>query len=99
MDNSSNMEVSTTPVIMSVTQSQSPAITQSLTMTSNSIVVSVPLTATSILNTMQSVVTSAPALHQQMQPNMVSNVNSDSKLSSLPNEKFLGDEMVSKRAR
>ncbi|XP_012288571.1 protein AF-10 isoform X2 [Orussus abietinus] len=64
-------EATTTPVIMSVAQSQPSVVTQSPTTTSNSIVVSVPLIATSLPSSVQSVVTSAPTLYQQLQQSMV----------------------------
>ncbi|XP_034944970.1 protein AF-10 isoform X2 [Chelonus insularis] len=89
-------EATTTPVIMSIAQTQS---TQSLTTTSTSIVVSVPLTATS--NFVQSVVTSAPTLYQQLQQSMTTAaVISDNRSSSVSNsESFVSGDVPAKRSR
>ncbi|XP_054009866.1 protein AF-10 isoform X2 [Hylaeus anthracinus] len=94
-------EASTTPVIMAVTQSQSSVVTQSPTTTSNSIVVSVPLTATSLSNTVQSVVTSAPTLYQQLQQSIITTAaTTELRASAMSNsEKFAPEEAPAKRSR
>ncbi|KAL6261031.1 hypothetical protein P5V15_008557 [Pogonomyrmex californicus] len=94
-------EATTTPVIMSVTQSQPTVVTQSPTTTSNSIVVSVPLTATSLANTVQSVVTSAPTMYQQVQQSIITTVAStEPRTSAIPNtERFVAEEAPVKRSR
>lgn len=94
-------EVTTTPVIMAVTQSQSSVVTQSPTTTSNSIVVSVPLTATSLSNTVQSVVTSAPTLYQQLQQSIITTAaTTEPRTSAMSNsERFISEEAPIKRSR
>lgn len=94
-------EATTTPVIMSVTQSHSSIVNQSPITTSNSIVVSVPLTATSLHNTVPSVVTSAPTLYQQLQQSINTNTAAiETKPIALSNvESFSIDEVPSKRSR
>ncbi|KOX73395.1 Protein AF-10 [Melipona quadrifasciata] len=94
-------EVTTTPVIMAVTQSQSSIVTQSPTTTSNSIVVSVPLTATSLSSTVQSVVTSAPTLYQQLQQSIITTAaTTESRTSVMSNsERFIAEEAPIKRSR
>ncbi|XP_053981922.1 protein AF-10-like isoform X2 [Hylaeus volcanicus] len=94
-------EASTTPVIMAVTQSQSSVVTQSPTTTSNSIVVSVPLTATSLSNTVQSVVTSAPTLYQQLQQSIITTAaTTELRANAMSNsEKFAPEEAPAKRSR
>ncbi|XP_050597443.1 protein AF-10-like isoform X2 [Bombus affinis] len=94
-------EVTTTPVIMAVTQSQSSVVTQSPTTTSNSIVVSVPLTATSLSNTVQSVVTSAPTLYQQLQQSIITTAaTTEPRTSAMSNsERFISEEVPIKRSR
>ncbi|XP_076481687.1 coiled coil domain containing protein Alhambra isoform X5 [Bombus vancouverensis nearcticus] len=94
-------EVTTTPVIMAVTQSQSSVVTQSPTTTSNSIVVSVPLTATSLSNTVQSVVTSAPTLYQQLQQSIITTAaTTEPRASAMSNsERFMSEEAPVKRSR
>ncbi|XP_076624133.1 coiled coil domain containing protein Alhambra isoform X1 [Colletes latitarsis] len=94
-------ESTTTPVIMAVTQSQSSIVTQSPTTTSNSIVVSVPLTATSLPNTVQSVVTSAPTLYQQLQQSIITTAATAELRSSamLNSERFTPEEAPAKRSR
>ncbi|XP_043602820.1 protein AF-10-like isoform X2 [Bombus pyrosoma] len=94
-------EVTTTPVIMAVTQSQSSVVTQSPTTTSNSIVVSVPLTATSLSNTVQSVVTSAPTLYQQLQQSIITTAaTTEPRTSAMSNsERFISEEAPVKRSR
>ncbi|XP_012265590.2 protein AF-10 isoform X2 [Athalia rosae] len=88
-------EATTTPVITLVTQAQPSVPTQSPTTTSNSIVVSVPLTATSLPCSVQSVVTSAPTLYQQLQQSVVTTAaTNDSKQSPVPAE-----SMPAKRSR
>ncbi|XP_071874635.1 coiled coil domain containing protein Alhambra isoform X2 [Bombus fervidus] len=94
-------EVTTTPVIMAITQSQSSVVTQSPTTTSNSIVVSVPLTATSLSNTVQSVVTSAPTLYQQLQQSIITTAaTTEPRTSAMSNsERFISEEAPVKRSR
>ncbi|KAK0176699.1 hypothetical protein PV328_000812 [Microctonus aethiopoides] len=94
-------EATTTPVIMSITQSQSTTVTQSPTTTTTSIVVSVPLTATSLPSSVQSVVTSAPTIYQQLQQSMSTTVSSnESRPSSVNNnERFVAEDVPSKRSR
>ncbi|XP_029050847.1 protein AF-10 isoform X2 [Osmia bicornis bicornis] len=94
-------EATTTPVIMTVTQSQSSTIAQSPTTTSNSIVVSVPLTATSLSNTVQSVVTSAPTLYQQLQQSIITTAaNMEARANAVSNsERFVNEEAPAKRSR
>ncbi|CAL7942147.1 unnamed protein product [Xylocopa violacea] len=94
-------EATTTPVIMTVTQSQSSVVTQSPITTSNSIVVSVPLTATSLSNTVQSVVTSAPTLYQQLQQSIITTAAmTEPRTSAMPNsERFATEEAPAKRSR
>nr|XP_050850858.1 protein AF-10 [Vespula vulgaris] len=94
-------EATTTPVIMSVTQSQSSTSIQSPTTTSNSIVVSVPLTATSLSGTAQSVVTSAPTLYQQLQQSIITTAaNTEPRSSIMPStERFTLEEAPTKRSR
>ncbi|KAM0729248.1 Protein AF-10 [Formica fusca] len=95
-------EATTTPVIMTVTQSQSSSIvTQSPTTTSNSIVVSVPLTATSLANTVQSVVTSAPTIYQQLQQSIITTAaNAELRSSAMvTTERFTAEEAPTKRSR
>ncbi|XP_031830338.1 coiled coil domain containing protein Alhambra isoform X7 [Nomia melanderi] len=94
-------EATTTPVIMAVTQSQSSIVTQSPTTTSNSIVVSVPLTATSLPSTVQSVVTSAPTLYQQLQQSIITTAAAtEPRTSAVPNsERFNTEEAPVKRSR
>lgn len=94
-------EVTTTPVIMAVTQSQSSIVTQSPTTTSNSIVVSVPLTATSLSSTVQSVVTSAPTLYQQLQQSIITTAAAtEARTSVMSNsERFITEETPAKRSR
>ncbi|XP_046742655.1 protein AF-10-like isoform X1 [Diprion similis] len=85
----------TTPVITLITQAQPSVPAQSPTTTSNSIVVSVPLTATSLPSSVQSVVTSAPTLYQQIQQSVVTTAaTNDSKRSPIP-----ADDMPTKRSR
>ncbi|XP_017877281.1 protein AF-10-like isoform X2 [Ceratina calcarata] len=94
-------ETTTAPVIMSMTQSQS-MVTQSPTTTSNSIVVSVPLTATSLPNTSQSVVTSAPTLYQQLQQSIITTAATTQPRSSITptSERFTtAEEAPAKRSR
>ncbi|XP_032667165.1 protein AF-10-like isoform X2 [Odontomachus brunneus] len=91
-------ETSVTPVIMAVTQSQSLILTQSPTTSSNSIVVSVPLTATS-LSTVQSMVTSAPTLYQQLQQSIITTAANTEPRSSATAERFPTEEMPVKRSR
>ncbi|XP_029157456.1 protein AF-10 isoform X2 [Nylanderia fulva] len=95
-------EATTTPVIMTVTQSQSSSVvTQSPTTTSNSIVVSVPLTATSLANTVQSVVTSAPTIYQQVQQSIITTAaNTEPRSSAMVTaERFATEEIPPKRSR
>ncbi|XP_011153105.1 protein AF-10 isoform X2 [Harpegnathos saltator] len=94
-------EASTTPVIMAMTQTQSSVLTQSPTTSSNSIVVSVPLTATSLPNTVQSVVTSAPTLYQQLQQSIITTAaNTEPRSSAMAcTERFPMEEMPVKRSR
>ncbi|XP_076300499.1 coiled coil domain containing protein Alhambra isoform X4 [Lasioglossum baleicum] len=94
-------EATTTPVIMAVTQSQSSIVTHSPTTTSNSIVVSVPLTATSLPSTVQSVVTSAPTLYQQLQQSIITTAAAiEPRTSAVPNsERFNTEEAPVKRSR
>ncbi|XP_017761667.1 PREDICTED: protein AF-10-like isoform X2 [Eufriesea mexicana] len=94
-------EATTTPVIMAVTQSQSLVVTQSPTTTSNSIVVSVPLTATSLSSTVQSVVTSAPTLYQQLQQSIITTAAmTEPRTSVMSNsERFAAEEAPAKRSR
>nr|XP_033327511.1 protein AF-10-like isoform X3 [Megalopta genalis] len=94
-------EATTTPVIMAVTQSQSSIVTHSPTTTSNSIVVSVPLTATSLPNTVQSVVTSAPTLYQQLQQSIITTAAAmEPRTSAMPNsDRFSTEEAPVKRSR
>ncbi|XP_015188941.1 PREDICTED: protein AF-10-like isoform X3 [Polistes dominula] len=94
-------EATTTPVIMSVTQSQSSTSIQSPTTTSNSIVVSVPLTAASLSGTAQSVVTSAPTLYQQLQQSIITTAaNTEPRSSIMPStERFNLEEAPTKRSR
>ncbi|KAK2585361.1 hypothetical protein KPH14_010039 [Odynerus spinipes] len=94
-------EATTTPVIMSVTQSQSSTSVQSPTTTSNSIVVSVPLTAASLSGTAQSVVTSAPTLYQQLQQSIITTAaNTELRSSVMPGaERFTMEETPAKRSR
>ncbi|XP_076684726.1 coiled coil domain containing protein Alhambra isoform X2 [Andrena cerasifolii] len=94
-------EVTTTPVIMAVTQPQSSLVTQSPTTTSNSIVVSVPLTATSLPGAVQSVVTSAPTLYQQLQQSIITTAaTAEPRTSAMPSsERFETEEGPAKRSR
>ncbi|EFN73311.1 Protein AF-10 [Camponotus floridanus] len=94
-------EATTTPVIMTVTQSQSSVVTQSPTTTSNSIVVSVPLIATSLANTVQSVVTSAPTIYQQLQQSIITTAaNTELRSSAMvTTERFAAEETPAKRSR
>ncbi|KOC61686.1 Protein AF-10 [Habropoda laboriosa] len=92
-------EATTTPVIMAVTQPQSSLVTQSPTTTSNSIVVSVPLTATSLPNTVQSVVTSAPTLYQQLQQSIITTAATTEPRTSAMSERFVAEEAPAKRSR
>ncbi|XP_012135688.1 coiled coil domain containing protein Alhambra isoform X4 [Megachile rotundata] len=95
-------EATTTPVIMTVTQSQSSTVAQSPTTTSNSIVVSVPLTATSLSNTVQSVVTSAPTLYQQLQQSIITtaaSMEARANAAASNSERFLPDDAPAKRSR
>lgn len=94
-------EASTTPVIMAVTQTQSSVLAQSPTTSSNSIVVSVPLTATSLPNTVQSVVTSAPTLYQQLPQNIITTAaNTEPRSSAMAcTERFSTEEVPVKRSR
>ncbi|XP_076653084.1 coiled coil domain containing protein Alhambra isoform X5 [Halictus rubicundus] len=94
-------ESTTTPVIMAVTQSQSSIVTHSPTTTSNSIVVSVPLTATSLPGTVQSVVTSAPTLYQQLQQSIITTAAAmEPRTSAMPNsERFNTEDAPVKRSR
>ena len=58
---------------------------QSFNTSSNSIVVSVPLTATSLPNSVQSTVTSAPTLYQQLQQSLITTaVNLETRKSAMP---------------
>lgn len=97
----STEELTTTPVIMSITKSQLPIVTQSLSASSNSIVVSVPLAATSLPNTVQSTITSASTLYQQLQQSMITSaVNVDGKTSLIPTtDLYSVEEAPSKRSR
>ncbi|XP_014486201.1 PREDICTED: protein AF-10-like [Dinoponera quadriceps] len=94
---------STTPVIMAVTQTQPSVLTQQspTTSSSNSIVVSVPLTATALPNTVQSVVTSAPTLYQQLQPSISTTAaNPEPRSSAMAcTERFPAEEVPVKRSR
>ncbi|XP_070520252.1 protein AF-10 isoform X1 [Cardiocondyla obscurior] len=94
-------EATTTPVIITVTQSQSTVVTQSPTTTSNSIVVSVPLIATSLANAVQSVVTSAPTMYQQLQQSIITTAAStEPRSSAIPTaERFATDSAPIKRSR
>lgn len=93
-------EASTTPVIMAVTQTQSSILTQSPTTSSNSIVVSVPLTATSLPSTVQSVVTSAPTLYQLQQNIITTAANTEPRSSAMAcTERFLTEDVPVKRSR
>ncbi|KAH0953377.1 hypothetical protein HN011_004746 [Eciton burchellii] len=93
-------EATTTPVIITMTQSQSSIVTQSPTTTSNSIVVSVPLTATSLPSTVQSVVTSAPTLYQVQQSIITTAASNEPRSSAIPNnERFAVEETSLKRSR
>ncbi|KYN05675.1 PREDICTED: uncharacterized protein F54F2.2-like [Cyphomyrmex costatus] len=94
-------EATTMPVIMAVTQSQSSIVTQSPTTTSNSIVVSVPLISTSLASAVQSVVTSAPTMYQQIQQSIITTAaNTEPRSSTMPNiERFTSENMPIKRAR
>lgn len=94
-------ETTSTPVIMSITQNQLPIAAQSLSTSSNSIVVSVPLTATSLPNTVQSTITSASTLYQQLQQSMITSAaNADGKTSVIPNsDQYSVEETPSKRSR
>lgn len=84
---------------MAVTQSQSSVVTQSPTTTSNSIVVSVPLTATSLSNTVQSVVTSAPTLYQQLQQSIITTAATTEPRAMSNSERFMSEEAPVKRSR
>ncbi|XP_043483958.1 protein AF-10 [Leptopilina heterotoma] len=97
----STEETTSTPVIMSITQNQLPIATQSLSTSSNSIVVSVPLTATSLPNTVQSTITSASTLYQQLQQSMITSAaNADGKTNAIPNtDQYSVEETPSKRSR
>ncbi|XP_011869731.1 PREDICTED: protein AF-10 isoform X2 [Vollenhovia emeryi] len=94
-------EATTTPVIMSVTQSQPSVVTQSPTTTSNSIVVSVPLIATSLASAVQSVVTSAPTMYQQVQQSIITTAaNTEPRSSAMPSiERFAAEDAPIKRSR
>ncbi|XP_015601287.1 protein AF-10 isoform X3 [Cephus cinctus] len=95
-------EATTTPVIMSISHSHPSAVTQSPTTISNSIVVSVPLTATSLPSSVQSVVTNAPTLYQQLQESMITTaVSKDTRTNVMPNaaERFLSEDQPMKRCR
>ncbi|XP_020289619.1 protein AF-10-like isoform X2 [Pseudomyrmex gracilis] len=97
-------EATTTPVIMTVTQSSSSIVTQSPTTTSSNIVVSVPLTATSLPSTVQSLVpTNIPTLYaQQMQQQSIitTAANTEPRSSSVVNtERFMMEETPVKRSR
>ncbi|XP_071574877.1 uncharacterized protein Alh isoform X2 [Temnothorax nylanderi] len=94
-------EATTTPVIMTVTQSQSSAVTQSPTTTSNSIVVSVPLIATSLASAVQSVVTTSLTMYQQLQQSIITTAaNTELRLSAISSaEKFAAEDAPIKRCR
>lgn len=93
-------EATTTPVIISVTQSQSSVVTQSPTTTSNSIVVSVPLTATSLPSAVQSVVTSAPTMYQVQQSIITTAASSEPRSSAMAStERLAVEEAPTKRSR
>ncbi|XP_071638753.1 uncharacterized protein Alh isoform X2 [Temnothorax longispinosus] len=94
-------EATTTPVIMTVTQSQSSAVTQSPTTTSNSIVVSVPLIATSLASAVQSVVTTSLTMYQQLQQSIITTAaNTELRLSAIANaERFAAEDAPIKRSR
>ena len=86
---------------MSTTQSQLSVVTQSLNTTLNSIVVSVPLTATSLPNFVQSTIISAPTLYQQLQQSMVTTaVSLETRTSVMSNaDQSSVEEMPSKVSR
>lgn len=94
-------EATTMPVIMAVTQSPSSVVTQSPTTTSNSIVVSVPLIATSLASAVQSVVTSAPTMYQQVQQSIITTAaNTEPRSSAMPIiERFAAEDAPIKRSR
>ncbi|XP_018302574.1 protein AF-10 isoform X3 [Mycetomoellerius zeteki] len=92
-------EATTMPVIMAVTQSQSSIVTQSPTTTSNSIVVSVPLIATSLASAVQSVVTSAPTMYQQVQQSIITTAANEPRSSTMPNIERFTENIPIKRAR
>ncbi|XP_043273834.1 protein AF-10 isoform X2 [Venturia canescens] len=96
-------EATTIPVIMSISQSQNAVAHQSspTTTTSNSIVVSVPLTAASLPSSIQSVVTSAPTLYQQLQQSMITTAaTSQPRTSTITNhERFPAEDTPAKRSR
>ncbi|XP_066600832.1 protein AF-10 isoform X2 [Prorops nasuta] len=95
-------EATTTPVIMSVTQSQTPSVvTQTPTTTSNSIVVSVPLTATSLPTSVQSIVTSAPTLYQQLQQSIITTAATTESRSNMISsaDRYSIDDAPSKSSR
>ncbi|XP_077280716.1 coiled coil domain containing protein Alhambra isoform X4 [Temnothorax americanus] len=94
-------EATTTPVIMTVTQAQSSAVTQSPTTTSNSIVVSVPLIATSLASAVQSVVTTSLTMYQQLQQSIITTAaNTELRLSAISSaERFAAEDAPIKRSR
>ncbi|XP_063988954.1 protein AF-10 isoform X2 [Diachasmimorpha longicaudata] len=92
-------EVTTSPVIMSVTPS---TVAQSPTTTANSIVVSVPLTATSLTSSIQSIVTSPPTLYQQLQQSMITTAamaQPTHSTVSTGSEKVSSEDLPAKRSR
>lgn len=93
-------EATTIPISMSITQLQTSVLTQSFSTTSNSIVVSVPLTATSLPNAAESTVTSSPTLYQQLQQSLVTTaVSLETRTSVIPNvDQYAEEEALSKRS-
>ncbi|XP_014298758.1 protein AF-10 isoform X2 [Microplitis demolitor] len=97
--NTSSISITTestaAPVIMS-----SPS-TQAHTTTATSIVVSVPLAATSLPNFVQSVVTSAPTLYQQLQQSMSTTavINESLSDSFIYSEEYPPEDLPAKKSR
>ncbi|XP_033212743.1 protein AF-10-like isoform X2 [Belonocnema kinseyi] len=94
-------EATTIPISMSITQLQTSVLTQSFSTMSNSIVVSVPLTATSLPNFEESTVRSSPTLYQQLQQSLVTAaVSLETRTSVIPNvDQYAEEEVLSKLSR
>ncbi|XP_011687114.1 PREDICTED: protein AF-10-like isoform X2 [Wasmannia auropunctata] len=91
-------EATTTPVVMPVTQSS--VVTQSPTTTSNSIVVSVPLIATSLAGAVTSETTIYQQVQQVQQNIITTAANTEPRSSTMPStERFIAESAPIKRSR